>query len=105
MEKGYQTEDISSNPLIQKLMDHTVGYEAGFIRIKPQGFVYPSIMEQYLDKIKVFEVKIDDVWVCSFPKTGTTWTEEMVWCLMNNLDFDKSKKIDLDDRIPFFELK
>ena len=34
---------------------------------------------------------------------GTTWTEEMVWCLMNKLDYDTAKKQTLDERIPYVE--
>lgn len=34
---------------------------------------------------------------------GTTWTEEMVWCLMNNMDYEAAKKTTLDERIPFVE--
>ena len=35
--------------------------------------------------------------------SGTTWTQEMVWCIMNDLDFDVAKEKSLDERIPFFE--
>ena len=29
-----------------------------------------------------------DVWVCSPPKCGSMWTQELVWLLENDLDFD-----------------
>ncbi|PSN52265.1 hypothetical protein C0J52_08332 [Blattella germanica] len=35
--------------------------------------------------------------------TGTTWTQEMVWLLMNNLDYDTAKKEKLVDRSPYME--
>ncbi|XP_047120424.1 luciferin sulfotransferase-like [Schistocerca piceifrons] len=47
-----------------------------------------------------FEVRSDDVWVVSFPKCGTTWTQEMVWLLGHDCDFETAKKINLDDRFP-----
>jgi len=105
IEESYNVENITSNPLIQKLIGASVGHEEGFMRVQPSGFIYPTVMQQYIDRIKKFEVKDDDIWICTFPKCGTTWTQEMVWCLMNNLDFDKSKQIDLDIRTIFLEWK
>lgn len=54
------------------------------------------------DKIKSFQIYSDDVWVLSYPKTGTTWTQEMVWLICNNLDY-KGAEIILDTRFPFIE--
>ena len=34
---------------------------------------------------------------------GTTWTQEMVWCIVNNLDFKSAKATSLENRVPFFE--
>ena len=34
---------------------------------------------------------------------GTTWTQEMVWCIMNNQDYKTAKEISLETRVPFFE--
>ena len=34
---------------------------------------------------------------------GTTWTQEMVWCIMNNLDYKLAKENILEKRVPFFE--
>nr|CAI5828440.1 unnamed protein product [Callosobruchus analis] len=36
-------------------------------------------------------------------KTSTTWTQEMVWMIMNNLDVEKAKE-DIHSRVPFVEL-
>lgn len=35
--------------------------------------------------------------------SGTTWTQELVWLVANNLDFENAKSIPLTDRFPFFE--
>ncbi len=29
--------------------------------------------------------------------------QELVWCVMNNLDFDKAKSADQEIRVPFIE--
>ena len=51
--------------------------------------------------MEVFE---EDIWISSFPKCGTTWTQEMVWNIVNDLDFERAKTEKLDKRIPFVEL-
>ena len=44
----------------------------------------------------------EDVWVVSYPKCGTTWTQEMVWQVANSLDLEGGKVM-LDERFPFLE--
>lgn len=64
------------------------------------------ILEKYrkmAKPIKEMDVYDDDIWVVSFPKCGTTWTQEMVWLLNNNLNFTEAKKVNLLHRFPFLE--
>ena len=103
IEEKHEIIDITSNPWIQKLMNHSTGYKNGFIRVNPAGYVFNTETQKYLQRLRKFEVRNDDIWICTFPKCGTTWTQEMVWCLMNNLDFETSKTVDLDDRMIFIE--
>lgn len=103
IEEKFDIEDITANCYIQDLMKHLSGYKEGFVRIQPSGFVFIKETVQFLDRIRKFEVKDDDIWICTFPKCGTTWTQEMVWCLKNNLDFETSKEIDLDERSIFMD--
>ncbi|KAF2902890.1 hypothetical protein ILUMI_03295 [Ignelater luminosus] len=74
-----------------------------FIRIGKDGSVFSNLYLYYAEEIKNFEVYDDDVWVISYPKTGATWTQEMVWMIANNLDFEGSK-IPLKERFPFLEM-
>lgn len=57
-----------------------------------------------IERVSNFEVHEDDVWVITYPKCGTTWTQEMCWLLMNGMDFDQAKKVDLENRSPCLEL-
>ncbi|ODN03779.1 Sulfotransferase family cytosolic 1B member 1 [Orchesella cincta] len=52
--------------------------------------------------IEQFQVRDEDVWVVSFIKAGTTWTQEMVWMIGNDMDFENAKTI-LPVRFPYFE--
>ncbi|KAJ8669935.1 hypothetical protein QAD02_001194 [Eretmocerus hayati] len=67
-----------------------------------KGVFLPEEYKDFADAIENFEVRDDDVWVCSFPKTGTTWTQEMVWGVTHDNDFDSSKE-DIHIRFPFLE--
>lgn len=60
-------------------------------------------MDQFAERVKNMEIYEDDVWVVTFPKCGTTWTQEMVWILNNDLDYKKALEVNLNDRFPFLE--
>ena len=66
--------------------------------IMPRKFVNTS-----LEKIKNMEIFENDVWVVTYPKCGTTWTQEMAWMIGHNLDYETSLNTRLDDRFPFLE--
>ncbi|XP_046590004.1 luciferin sulfotransferase [Neodiprion lecontei] len=71
--------------------------------VKVNGVTMPEKYEKLADAIENFQVRDDDVWVCSFPKTGTTWSQEMVWCIANDLDYERAK-VPLTDRFPYFDI-
>lgn len=59
------------------------------------------------DRIENFRINPEDVWIASWPKTGTTWTLNIVSYLMNNLDFSADYKTELDfffERAMFYEI-
>ncbi|CAH2073432.1 unnamed protein product, partial [Iphiclides podalirius] len=48
-------------------------------------------------------LKPDDIFVVSYPRSGTTWTQELVWLLANSLDYTKAAAIPLSERYTFLE--
>lgn len=60
-------------------------------------------MELFAERVKNMEVYEDDMWVVTFPKCGTTWTQEMVWLVNNDLNYEKALEVNLNDRFPFLE--
>lgn len=59
--------------------------------------------EKYVDDIRDLKVYEDDIWIISYPKCGSTWAQEAIWQIMNNLDFDGGGKVPLNIRIGFLE--
>ena len=50
-----------------------------------------------------FEIYPDDLWIVTPPKSGTTWTQEIVWLIHTNCDVSKAQ-CNQFYRIPFLEL-
>ena len=68
------------------------------------GQVLPRCYARVAKDISEVSVREDDVWISSFPKCGTTWTQEMVWNIVNSLDLDTAKSVSLEERVPYLEL-
>ena len=73
-----------------------------FVRFD-NGILMPRLFLPFADRLYNFEVREDDIWIVSFPKSGTTWTMEMVWMLVNNVDKEKAAE-PATLRIPFTEM-
>ncbi|XP_055693944.1 luciferin sulfotransferase-like [Lutzomyia longipalpis] len=71
---------------------------------KDVSYFLPIFYYDIADRILNFEVRPDDVWVITFPKCGTTWAQEMVWQICNNIDFEKPKEESLYIRFPYLEV-
>ena len=77
--------------------------EQSYVRTNPGNVVLPAEYENFKDRLKNWEIREDDVYVCAFPKNGSTWTQELVWLIQNDCDFGKAKAIHLDKRVPFLD--
>ncbi|XP_035893420.1 luciferin sulfotransferase-like [Anopheles stephensi] len=55
------------------------------------------------ERIRNLTVYEDDLWIVTAPKCGTTWTQEMMWLLDNDLNYEKASAINLIDRSIFLE--
>ena len=75
-----------------------------FVRTRPGNCLLPAAYEKFKDQIKSFEVRTEDVYVLGFPKNGTTWTQELVWCLQNNCDLEKAKAFSIYKRVQVLDI-
>ncbi|GFQ67945.1 sulfotransferase 1E1 [Trichonephila clavata] len=68
------------------------------------GFNLPSFAVKFLtEEYDSFQARGDDIYVVSYPKTGTTWLQEIVYLIHSNADVNSAKKVDLDKRFPYIE--
>ncbi|XP_055970666.1 sulfotransferase 1C2 [Sorex fumeus] len=54
-------------------------------------------------QIQSFEAKPDDLLICTYPKSGTTWIQEIVDMIMQNGDVHKCQRAIIQHRHPFLE--
>lgn len=87
----------------KKMLRVFKGERTGWVRVGDKGWFFPHKYLEQGEGFLKFKARPDDTWVVSYPRSGTTWTQELVWLLANNLDFNKAGKIFLADRFPFLE--
>jgi len=76
----------------------------GLERVGPQRFVVRAGEREVIKRIYNMQVTEKDVWVVTYPRSGTTWTQEMVWNIVNNCQFDKATKTDIDEKFFFLDM-
>ncbi|CAG2240318.1 unnamed protein product [Mytilus edulis] len=68
-----------------------------------KGVVLPQFTENNVHKLENFEVRPDDIWVISFPRSETEWIQEIVFLINSNMDLEKAKTVSIDDRFLYLE--
>ncbi|XP_062536360.1 luciferin sulfotransferase [Armigeres subalbatus] len=79
------------------------GEKTGFVQVGDDKWFFPSQYQNAAEHFYNFQARSDDVWIATYPRSGTTWTQEMVWLICNNLDFQAARSEPLTKRFPFFE--
>merc|ERR1719219_1132179 len=104
LSEGVSIEELEEVEALKIFEENQTAFVNGFVKYQPSGQVLPRAFAKYEKTITDMEVLEEDIWISSFPKCGTTWTQEMVWNIVNDLDFERAKSEKLDKRIPFVEL-
>lgn len=97
---------FSVNPLeteVQKKIDDTFQDHSNLVQIGPEKCLMPGGYSKFADTIWNFEVRPSDVFICTFPRSGTTWTQEMIWLICNDLDYESALKTALWKRFDWME--
>ncbi|XP_077529892.1 uncharacterized protein LOC144142337 isoform X5 [Haemaphysalis longicornis] len=85
------------------LLPRDDNYAANMYFYSYRGFVFPGMVIRSLPKVQALKARPDDIFVVSFPKTGTTWVQEIVYLIATGLDFGSASERNLEQRFPFLE--
>ncbi|XP_037072252.1 sulfotransferase 1C4-like [Pollicipes pollicipes] len=87
------------NEIQKKIAQDFAGHPSGLASCNHWGFKLPAtVTETELENIYNYPLDPSDVWVVAPPKCGGTWTMEMVWLIVNNLDYEGAKTPLFPDR-------
>lgn len=81
------------NGELGKRLDEYFGLKDCLIEIEPGRILLPPKYRDLGEDILNMDVRPDDVWLVSYPRTGSTWVQEMIWCIGNDLNFEGAKVI------------
>ncbi|KAM0725184.1 Sulfotransferase 1C4 [Formica fusca] len=76
----------------------------GFVKIGEKEWFLPYKYAEQGDKAYNFETRPDDTWIITYPRSGTTLTQELVWLVANDLNFNEAHRRTLMERFPFLDL-
>ncbi|XP_072747004.1 sulfotransferase 1B1-like [Anoplolepis gracilipes] len=81
-------------------------YKHGFVKVgeKKWFLPYKCAEQDNINKILNFEIRPDDTWIISYPRSGTTLTQELTWLVANDLNFDEARQRTLIERFPYLDL-
>uniref|UniRef100_A0A336MSM7 CSON000681 protein n=1 Tax=Culicoides sonorensis TaxID=179676 RepID=A0A336MSM7_CULSO len=75
---------------------HSLNFESDYER----SCILSERYKTFMDHIVNYEVRADDIWITTYPKSGTTWCQEMVWLINNDFKFDVAKEMPISARSP-----
>ncbi|XP_056305279.1 sulfotransferase family 1, cytosolic sulfotransferase 5 [Danio aesculapii] len=69
-----------------------------------QGVPLPARIVKYWTKVEQFQASKEDLLIATYPKAGTTWTQEVVDLILNDGDVEKCKRAPTQVRMPLLEM-
>ncbi|XP_033230992.1 sulfotransferase 4A1-like [Belonocnema kinseyi] len=79
------------------------GIRTGWVQVGEKKWFFPYRYTEEAEEFYNFKPRPSDTWIISYPRSGTTVMQELIWLLSNNLDFETARKKKLAERFPFLE--
>ncbi|XP_018419364.1 PREDICTED: amine sulfotransferase-like [Nanorana parkeri] len=70
-----------------------------------KGFCFLKDMmpPEFIDSLKDFKIRDDDIFLITYPKSGTIWTQQILSLICSEGHRNGTEKIDTNERVPWFE--
>ncbi len=92
----------SKNQFEQAMMNGSKTKEMPFLHSKVKGLIWPALItEEQLRNCITFQTSPDDVFLVTYPKSGTMWLAEIVRCIAQPKDSGKANHI--GGTVPMFD--
>ncbi|XP_053216757.1 sulfotransferase 1C2-like [Podarcis raffonei] len=95
--------------MLHQVMDHKTGQE-GMEPIKRtemvevDGIPFLKNTADNWQRLWAFKARPDDLLICTYPKSGTTWIQEIVSMIQHRGDPQKCDQVPIHQRIPLIDL-
>ncbi|KAJ8722507.1 hypothetical protein PYW07_003687 [Mythimna separata] len=100
----YEFKEISDDEksAIKRVYKAPIASEC--VRVGPKGYLVYKPYQNEAENIYNMPLRPSDVFVTSYQRSGTTMTQELVWLLINDLDYSTAAANPLTARYAFLEI-
>ncbi|KAF9802789.1 hypothetical protein SFRURICE_002957 [Spodoptera frugiperda] len=97
----YEKEELE--PEVKAELAKYYASEPDFVTVGPKKYIFLRPYLEDIENVYNMSLRPSDVFVVTYQRSGTTWTQELVWLVANDFDYETAAKIPITERYPFLE--